>query len=231
MTLLDCGCGPGSITLDLAEIVSPGNVIGIDIEPIQIDRAQGLREERGVDNTRFEVGDATDLQFSKESFDIVFAHGVIEYLEDPVKVFIGMRSILREGGILAIRHGDWGGFLFAPEDSEAAKFFDLFVELMKSDGGDPLFGRNQLSYLRQASFSDIKVSASYDCWTSSPEMTLQVAAYMAAHCISDEFVQPIIELGLSDRPTLERISNELLIWGENPDAFAAEAWGEAIAYK
>jgi hypothetical protein len=54
---------------------------------------------------------------------------------------------------------------------------------------------------------------------------------MAAHCISDEFAQPIIELGLSDRPTLERISNELLIWGENPDAFAAEAWGEAIAYK
>ena len=33
MNLLDCGCGPGSITIDLAEIVGPGKVTGIDIEP------------------------------------------------------------------------------------------------------------------------------------------------------------------------------------------------------
>jgi SAM-dependent methyltransferase len=231
MTLLDCGCGPGSITLDLAEIVSPGNVIGIDIETIQIERAQSLREERNLENVRFEVGDVTDLKFSDGSFDVVFAHGVIEYLEDPVQVFIGMHNVLREGGILAIRHGDWGGFLFAPEDSKAVTFFDLFVQLMKTDGGDPHFGRNQLSYLRQAGFSDIKVSASYDCWTSSPDLTYQVASYMAAHCMSDEFIQPIIELGLSDHPTLEKIGNELLVWGKTPDAFAAEAWGEAIAYK
>ena len=231
MSLLDCGCGPGSITLDLAELVSPGEVIGIDIELKQIERANRLREERNLDNIHYKVGDVTDLQFPKEAFDVVFAHGVIEYLEDPAQVFRGMRNVLRNGGILALRHGDWGGFLFAPEDSEALKFFDLFVQLMKTDGGDPLFGRNQLSYLRQAGFSDIKVSASYDCWTSSPDVARQVASYMAAYCISDEFIQPIIDLGLSDRPTLEMISKELHNWGKNPEAFAAEAWGEAIAHK
>jgi len=231
MSLMDCGCGPGSITLDFAELVSPGKVVGFDIEPIQIERANSLREARNFENIRFEVGDVTDLQFPEESFDVVFAHGVIEYLEDPVQVFKGMRYVLRDGGILALRHGDWGGFLFAPEDSKAAKFFDLFVQLMKTDGGDPFFGRNQISYLRQAGFSEIKVSASYDCWTSSPDVARQVALYMAAHCISDEFTQPIIDLGLSDRPTLDRISKELNNWGDNPDAFAAEAWGEALAFK
>ena len=231
ISLLDCGCGPGSITLDLAELVSPGEVIGIDIEPIQIERANSLREESNLGNIRFEVGDVTDLQFAAESFDVVFAHGVIEYLEEPVQVFKGIRDVLRDDGILGIRHGDWGGFLFAPENSEASKFFDLFVQLMKTNGGDPFFGRNQLSYLRQAGFSEIKVSASYDCWTSSPSAAHQVALYMASYCISDEFAQPIIDLGLSDRPTLERISKELRNWGDSPDAFAAEAWGEALAFK
>jgi len=231
MSVLDCGCGPGSITLDLAELVSPGEAIGIDIEQKQIERATRLCEESDLDNVHFKVGDVTDLQFPKGSFDVVFAHGVIEYLEDPAQVFGGMRNVLRDGGILAVRHGDWGGFLFAPEDSEASKFFDLFVQLMQMDGGDPFFGRNQLSYLRQAGFSDIKVSASYDCWTSSPDVAQQVASYMAAHCISDEFIQAIIDLGLSNRSALERISKELMIWGDNPDAFAAEAWGEALAYK
>ena len=231
MSILDCGCGPGSITIDLSRLVSPGEVVGIDIEPVQIERANSLREENDLENIRFEVEDVTDLQFSAESFDVVFAHGVIEYLEDPVQVFKGMRYVLRDDGILAIRHGDWGGFLFAPDNSEAAKFFDLFVQLMKTDGGDPFFGRNQLSYLRQAGFSEIKVSASYDCWTSSPDTARQIALYMAAHCISDEFTQPIIDLGLSDQPTLERISKELRNWGDSPEAFAAEAWGEALAFK
>ena len=36
MQVLDCGCGPGSITLGLAEVVAPGTVVGIDLEPAQI---------------------------------------------------------------------------------------------------------------------------------------------------------------------------------------------------
>ena len=49
--------------------------------------------------------------------------------------------------------------------------------------------------------------------------------------MSEEFTRPIIDLGFSDRESLERISRELIKWGNNPDAFAAEAWGEALAFK
>ena len=40
MRVLDCGCGPGSITLGLAEIVRPGEVVGIDLEEKYIRQAQ-----------------------------------------------------------------------------------------------------------------------------------------------------------------------------------------------
>src|ERR1700704_476217 len=47
MRVLDCGCGPGSITVDLATAVAPGEVIGIDIEQSQLDTARALAAERG----------------------------------------------------------------------------------------------------------------------------------------------------------------------------------------
>ena len=49
LTVLDCGCGPGSMTLDIAEIVSPGGqVFGIDSSPIQIEQALLLQKERAI---------------------------------------------------------------------------------------------------------------------------------------------------------------------------------------
>ena len=46
--VLDVGCGPGSITLGLAEAVAPGSVVGIDFQPAQIKQARASAAERAV---------------------------------------------------------------------------------------------------------------------------------------------------------------------------------------
>jgi ubiquinone/menaquinone biosynthesis C-methylase UbiE len=74
MRLLDAGCGQGSITIGLADAVAPGEVVGLDRDPEQVERARALAAERGVTNVRFEVGDAYALPFPDASFDAVFAH-------------------------------------------------------------------------------------------------------------------------------------------------------------
>src|SRR5215467_7322601 len=51
--LLDCGCGPGSISVGLARVVAPGEVVGIDIEATQVEAAQKRAHELGVSNARF----------------------------------------------------------------------------------------------------------------------------------------------------------------------------------
>ena len=63
MSLLDCGCGMGSITLDLAEIVAPGQVVGIDVDAGQLEGARSLAHRRGVANVHFEVASVYDLPF------------------------------------------------------------------------------------------------------------------------------------------------------------------------
>lgn len=74
MSLLDCGCGPGSITVGLAERVAPGQVIGVDVGESSIEAAQRLAVERGVSNVRFQVASVYELPFPEGTFDAVFTH-------------------------------------------------------------------------------------------------------------------------------------------------------------
>ena len=56
MSVVDCGCGPGSVTIGFAEIVAPGEVLGIDVGEGQVETARAIAAEKGVQNVRFEVG-------------------------------------------------------------------------------------------------------------------------------------------------------------------------------
>jgi ubiquinone/menaquinone biosynthesis C-methylase UbiE len=230
MKLLDCGCGPGSITVDLAEIVAPAKVIGIDIDEKHLRLANAHAKRRNVENVQFETGDVRTLVFPDEAFDAVFVHGVIEYL-DAEQALSEIYRVLKTGGVVGSRHGDYGGFLIAPESPELTENIELFVKLLAHNGGDPHCGRNQLAAMRKVGFKNIKPSASYDFWTEDQAATRYMADAMAAYCLSSEFADPVIKLGFTDRPRLEEISAAWRDWGEDESAFAAEAWGEAVAWK
>ncbi|GAC1314393.1 MAG: hypothetical protein NVSMB2_03760 [Chloroflexota bacterium] len=95
MRLLDCGCGPGSITVGLAKAVHPGDVVAIDIAPVQLDRARQLADEHGASNITFQLADIYKLPFPDNSFDAGFAHNVLEHLRDPLAALREMRRVLR----------------------------------------------------------------------------------------------------------------------------------------
>ena len=92
--VLDLGCGPGSITLGLAEAVAPGEVVGVDFQPSQVAQAQALGAARGLMNVRFEVADVYRLPFPDGSFDAAFAHVVLMHLREPVRALAEMRRVL-----------------------------------------------------------------------------------------------------------------------------------------
>ena len=48
---------------------------------------------------------------------------------------------------------------------------------------------------------------------------------------SEEFVKPVLDYGFADEQTLQKIQASFDTWGEDPEIFAAEAWGEAVAWK
>ena len=231
MTLLDCGCGPGTITLDFAAVVAPAGVMGVDVEPDQLRSTQAQAAAREKSNLRFAAADLYNLPFADNTFDAVFLHGVLEHLRDPVAAVVEARRVLRNGGLAGARHADFGGFLLDPAEPPLDRFAPLFEGLMIHNGGDPCAGRHQVRWLQEAGLEVVAVSASYDCWTPTPEETRRNANFLAALVGRSGFASQLVDAGLADPATLTRMSNGFIDWGRHPHAFAAEAWGEAVARK
>lgn len=111
LRVLDCGCGPGSITVGLAEVVAPGEVAGIDIAAVQIDMARALATERGVANVRFEIGNVYEVPYPDATFDAVFADTLFMYVREPVRALREIRRILKPGRVVGLREPDLGATL------------------------------------------------------------------------------------------------------------------------
>src|SRR5262245_3152668 len=77
MRLLDCGCGPGSITVDLAQAVAPGEVIGIDLRGDALAQGRALARERKIANVTFQTASVYQLPYPDSSFDAAFACPVL----------------------------------------------------------------------------------------------------------------------------------------------------------
>lgn len=99
--VLDVGCGPGTITADLADRVPEGHVTGIDSAQGIIDQARETVGSRT--NLGFATGDVYALDYPDGSFDVVHAHQVLQHLGDPVRALREMRRVIDpERGRVAI---------------------------------------------------------------------------------------------------------------------------------
>lgn len=96
--LVDIGCGPGTYTRRLAQR-HPGLVaIGIDRSPRQLRRARDGARMAGIDNCRFELGDALGMPIADASVDAVLASRLLMVLTDPRRALAEIHRILRPGG-------------------------------------------------------------------------------------------------------------------------------------
>jgi 2-polyprenyl-3-methyl-5-hydroxy-6-metoxy-1,4-benzoquinol methylase len=97
MKLLEVGCGVG---IDLAHFAKGGaDVIGIDLAETSIDLARQYFEQAGLKG-EFALGNGEDLQFEDNSFDVVYAHGVIQYTANAQKMVDELRRVVKPGGIV-----------------------------------------------------------------------------------------------------------------------------------
>ena len=141
MHVLDCGCGPGSITIGLAAVVTPGEVVGLDIEPLQLDLARTQAVQRGCTNVRFEVGNVLHLPYPEATFDAVFGHTILMQFQDPLPVVAEVCRVVKPGGVVGFREPACGGNLYEPPEGAYQQYFALFMRVLQYNGSNPPFGR------------------------------------------------------------------------------------------
>jgi SAM-dependent methyltransferase len=229
MSVLDCGCGPGTITIGFAEIVAPGQVVGTEIEDSQVALARENAAKRNVPNARFELADIYALPFERFSFDAVFISAVIGNLREPVRGLREAYRVLKPGGVIGIREFDHGGDLLYPMDPALKQYNECYRRLRSENGGDPESGRKVGAFLLDAGFRDVKMSACYESM-ADPQVLRGVAGVFAG-LLSEGWGDAFEDRGWATTEDIRAMSDAWLRFPATQGAFYAAAWCEVLAQK
>jgi ubiquinone/menaquinone biosynthesis C-methylase UbiE len=225
--LLDVGCGPGTITADLAERLTPGRVTALDAAPGVVATARATAEARGLDNVEFAVGDATALEFPDDSFDVVHAHQVLQHLGDPVQALREMRRVCRPGGVVAVRDSDYAAMTWYPRLPELDHWQAVYQRVARANGGEPDAGRRLLGWARQAGFTEITASAAAWCFATGEERAWWSGLW-SERTVASDYAGLAVDGGHATAAELAVIAAAWREWGSHPDAWFAVLHGELL---
>jgi SAM-dependent methyltransferase len=226
--LLDVGCGPGTITADLAELVGPdGRVTACDASEEVLRAAAGHAADRGVTNVDFVVADVHHLDLPDDGFDVVHAHQVLQHVADPVRALREMRRVCRPGGIVAARDGDYHGFSWYPELPALDEWMALYQRCARANGGEPDAGRRLLSWARAAGFTDVTATAGTWCHADDAERAYWGGMW-ADRVRESALAEQALRDGYATADDLRRLSDGWREWAAGPDGWFVTVHGEIV---
>jgi SAM-dependent methyltransferase len=91
---LDVGCGTGALTGVVASTAAPAELTGVDPSP-------GFLSSAGVEGATFVVGDAQDLPFPADRFDVVVSGLALNFVPDPARAAAEFARVTAPGGTVA----------------------------------------------------------------------------------------------------------------------------------
>ncbi len=227
MSLLDVGCGPGTLTADLARLVAPGRVTAVEITHDVVDLARAEADRRQVGNIDFVVADVFALPFPDDTFEIVHAHQVLQHLAEPVQALQELRRVCRPGGRVAVRDSDYGGFLWFPAVSALENWLDLYQQLARANRGEPQAGRHLLAWAHAAGFTDVVATASTWCFSTRDDRAWWGGLW-ADRVLASRFAEQAVAAGVLGEQ-LETLATAWRRWAEHDDGWFLVPHGELLA--
>lgn len=215
MTLLDVGCGPGTITADLAARVA--SVRGIDPSVSVIAEASAA-----FPHVDFQVADLFDVD---GHWDVVHAHQVLQHLADPVAALRKMASL---GSLVAARDADYTWFQWSPDSPALDRWRAVYLAVARANGAHPDAGRHLLRWAHEAGLTDV----TYTCtsWTFADPATRRWWCNLwADRCVESSFAHQAVDEGISTTDELASLAAAWRAWGEDDDALIVVPSGEILA--
>ena len=215
MSLLDVGCGPATITADLATRVA--SVTGIDPSASVIAEAQ--RDFPALD---LRVG---DLFTETGHYDVVHAHQVLQHLADPVGA---LRKMGELGDVVAARDSDYAWFHWTPDSADLDRWREIYFAVTRHNGANADAGRHLLRWAHEAGFADVTYTTS--TWTfATPADRAWWCGLWADRCIDSSFAEQAVEYGISTVDELTSLAASWREWAKDDDAAFVVPHGEILA--
>ena len=225
-TLLDIGCGPGTITADLATHITPGRVTALEPTEAALDLARAEITRRRLDTVDFAVGDVHALDFPDNTFDVVHAHQVLQHVSDPVTALREMARVTKPKGTIAVRDSDYAAFAWYPQLPELDDWLALYRRIARGNGGEPDAGRHLLAWAHAAGLTGAVASSSTWCF-ATPEDRQWWGGMWADRILKSDLARQARAEGAD----LESISAAWQTWAAHPDGWMSLLHGELLWQK
>ena len=226
MDLLDLGCGPGSITLGLAQAVWPGEVTGLDQNQKQVELARRAAADGRVQNARFITGDALALPFPDSSLDAVHCHGFLMHSPSIKEQLTEIVRVLKPGGILGSRDMDVPSSFIAPAHESNRGMWKMLGEVIRREGGNPWMGRQLKCFFINAGLEDVAPGYGADFF-DSPEEVAFLEKFLLEWALSREFG----ENSSGAEEDFSRWREQVRRWSRHQGAVGCFHFGHAVGRK
>lgn len=226
-SLLDVGCGPGTITTEFAERLAPGEVVGVDVGESVIEQARASAADAGLDNLRFEAGDGYGLSFADDSFDIVHAHQVLQHVSDPVALLRECGRVCRPGGVVAVRDADYAAMSWFPELPGLDAWMDTYRAVAHRNDADPDAARKLLGWAHRAGFESVTPSATVWCFATDEDRQWWGGLW-ADRVRSSSLAEQAVAYGIATEDELRSYAEAFTAWASDPDSWFLVPNGELL---
>jgi SAM-dependent methyltransferase len=232
MAVLDCGCGPATITIGLAEAVPHGLVVGVDLERSGLGEARRYAAAIGRESAAYAAADGRRLPFRDATFDAVFCHSVLETVDDPARVVNELWRVTKLGGVVGAASVEYGGIILGgAQPTGPRRFYTIRQQLWRAAGiADPQMGRRLRGLFQSAGFERVEAFADYISYGTRERVEI-FARERQEECRDAALGDAVRRYGIASPEELLELASAWEEWGKDPGAFFAFAWCRLLAWR
>jgi SAM-dependent methyltransferase len=223
MRVLEVGSGLGLLAAAVASAAPDVEVVGVERSADQIAAAARHPAVRTI------RGDAHDLVFPDDTFDLVYARYVLEHVAEPGRVLAEMRRVVRPGGRVVACENDISLMRVDPPCPAFEAVWSAFARHQKSLGGDAFVGRRLFRLFHHAGLSRIELSVQPEVhWQGTPGFVPWIRNTIGN---IESGRRGLAQAGLSSESEIAAAIAELSSVLERPDASSVFVWNRACGSK
>jgi ubiquinone/menaquinone biosynthesis C-methylase UbiE len=157
MSVLDAGCGPGTLTTEIARRVEPGHVVGMDANPEMIRAAEAASPPGEIPNLVFYTGDIRESGWEAE-FDVVTAARTLQWIPDADVALSRMARAAVPGGLVVVLDFDHTRATWSDPPKAWTRFYEAFLAWREAGGLDNAIARHLPALCKGAGLAEIELT-------------------------------------------------------------------------